>query len=89
MLLNWWGALRTPKLPPLADAGQVYFDISMLEGIEGVARMTELLPPERVLFGSNSPLFYFEAALFKMQESGLPDDKKAMLFEGNARKLLR
>jgi hypothetical protein len=28
-------------------------------------------------------------ALFKIQESGLPDDKKATLFEGNARRMLR
>ena len=48
----------------------------------------EQLPPERVLFGSNFPLFYFEAALLKMQESGLPEDKKTMLFEGNARRIL-
>ena len=60
----------------------------MLEGIEGVARLMEELPPERVLFGSNFPLFYFEAALLKVQESGLPEDKKRMLFEGNARRIL-
>ena len=48
----------------------------MWEGIEGVARLVEQLPPERVLFGSNFPLFYFEAALLKVQESGLPDARK-------------
>jgi predicted TIM-barrel fold metal-dependent hydrolase len=60
----------------------------MLEGIEGVARLVEQLPHERVVFGSNFPLFYFEAALLKVQESGLPGDKKTMLFEGNARRIL-
>jgi predicted TIM-barrel fold metal-dependent hydrolase len=40
------------------------------------------------VFGSNFPLFYFEAALLKVQESGLPEDKKTMLFEGNARRIL-
>jgi uncharacterized protein len=88
MLLNWWPSLRGQKLKPLADAGSVYFDIAMVEGIEGVARLVEQLPPERVLFGSNFPLFYFEAALFKMQESGLPEEKKTTLFEGNARRIL-
>jgi tetratricopeptide (TPR) repeat protein len=53
-----------------------------------VARLVEQLPPERVLFGSNFPLFYFEAAMLKVQESGLPEDKKTMLFEGNARRIL-
>ena len=67
---------------------RVYFDFAMLEGIEGVARMTEQVPAGRILFGSHSPLFYFEAALLKMQESGLPDVTKAMVFEGNARRIL-
>jgi uncharacterized protein len=88
ILLNWWPALREPRIRPLADAGQLYFDLSTLEGIEGVARLVEQLPPERVLFGSNFPLFYFEAALLKVQESGLPEDMKTMLFEGNARRIL-
>ena len=88
ILLNWWPALREQRIRPLADAGQLYFDLSMLEGIEGVARLVEQLPPERVVFGSNFPLFYFEAALLKVQESGLPEDKKTMLFEGNARRIL-
>ena len=87
-LLNWWPALRGQQLEPLADAGAVYFDIATVEGIEGIARLVERLPPERVLFGSNFPLFHFEAALLKMQESGLPEDKKTLLFEGNARRIL-
>jgi predicted TIM-barrel fold metal-dependent hydrolase len=41
------------------------------------------------LFGSYFPFFTLDAALNKMQESGLPDDKKAMLYEGNARRMLR
>ena len=87
-LLNWWPALRGQRIRPLADAGEVYFDLAMLEGIEGVARLAEQVPPERVLFGSNFPLFYFEAALLKVQESGLPEDQKKLLFEGNARRIL-
>jgi uncharacterized protein len=89
VLLNWWPALRGQKLKPMADAGKVYFDIAMVEGIEGVARLVEQLSPERVLFGSNFPFFVFEAALFKMQESGLPEEKKTMLFEENAKRILR
>jgi predicted TIM-barrel fold metal-dependent hydrolase len=88
VLLNWWAALRGKPLEPFRDAGAIYFDISMVEGVEGIARLIERLSPEHVLFGSNFPLFYFEAALFKMEESGLPEDKKAMLFRGNASRLL-
>ena len=88
MLLNWAPALGGQPLQPLADAGAVYFDISTVEGIEGIARLVERLPSERILFGSHYPLFYFEAALLKMQESGLPEEQKQALFEGNARRLL-
>jgi len=88
MLLNWSPALRGQRLQPFADAGMVYFDISTVEGTEGVARLMEGLPSDRVLFGSNFPLFYIEAALLKVEESGLPDDKKTMLCEANARRVL-
>ena len=88
VLLNWWPSLRGERIRPLADDGAVYFDLAMLEGIEGVARLVDQLPPERILFGSNFPLFYFEAALLKVQESGLPEGRKTMLFEENARRIL-
>ena len=89
VLLNWPAGLNEDqKVKALASSGSIYFDISMVEGIEGVARLAEELPIERVLFGSNFPLFYFESALLKMQESGLPDSQKSAVFEGNARRLL-
>ncbi len=88
MLLNWWPALRGEQIRPLADAAEVYFDLAMLEGIEGVARLVEQIPPERIVFGSHFPLFSVEAALLKVEESGLPEDRKVMLFEGNARRIL-
>jgi predicted TIM-barrel fold metal-dependent hydrolase len=88
VLLNWGRALRGQRLQSLADAGAVYFDISMVEGIEGIARLAERLPPERIVFGSNSPLFYFESALLKVEESGLADDRKTSILEGNARQIL-
>jgi len=89
MLLNWTPSLRLPQIKPLADRANVSFDIAMLEGIEGVARLVEQVGPERVLFGSHSPFFYFEAAFLKMKESGLPDDRQRALFEGNAKRLLQ
>jgi len=88
MLLNWWPALRVQQIRTIADAGTLYFDFAMLEGIEGVARLVEQVSSERVLFGSNFPLFNFEAAILKMQESGLPEGTKGMLFEGNAKRIL-
>ena len=89
MLANWTPALRGQRLQPLVDNPMVYFDISMVEGIEGVARLLERISPERVLFGSYYPFFHFEAALLKMKESGLPEDKQKAVFEGNARRMLQ
>jgi hypothetical protein len=88
ILLNWWPSLRGERIRPLADAGDVCFDLAMWEGIEGVARLLDQVPPERVLFGSHFPFFYFEAALLKVQESGLAQERKTMVLEGNARRIL-
>jgi predicted TIM-barrel fold metal-dependent hydrolase len=75
-------------LQRLASAGEVYFDFSMVEGVGGVARLMQNVSLERVLFGSNYPLFYFESALLKVQESGLTEVQKKVVFEENARRLL-
>ena len=88
MLLNWTPSLRGQQLKPMVDHG-VSFDISMVEGIEGIARLLEQVSPERVLFGSHYPFFIFEAALLKMKESGLPEDQQKAVFEGNARRMLQ
>ena len=88
MLLNWAPAVGE-SLKPLAGAGQVYFDISTVEGIQGIARFLDRVPPERVVFGSHYPFFTFDAAILKMQESGLSEDRKKAVFEGNARRLLQ
>ncbi len=88
VLINCLPAIREDQLEPVLTAGQAYCDISMVEGIEGIARLVGRVSSKQVLFGSNFPLFYFESALLKMQESGLPEDPKSALLEGNARQLL-
>lgn len=88
MLLNWAQAIRGQQLQALANSAAVYFDISTVEGIEGIARVVERVSLPCVLFGSNFPLFYFEGALLKIQESGLSGAQKSKLFEENANRLL-
>jgi hypothetical protein len=64
------------------------FDVANLEGLEGVARLAEKIGVERVLFGSHSPFFIWEAARLKVTEAGLhPSRERAVLGE-NARRLL-
>ena len=72
----------------LATSGAVWFDIAMVEGVGGVSKLAEEVTPERVLFGSHFPFFYFESAALKMKEAGLPDSQARAVFEGNARRLL-
>ena len=87
VLLN---ALRTLRDQPLLDliaAGQVYVEISMLEGVAGVANLLAQVPANRVLFGSHAPLFYYEAALFKLKESPLSEEQLRAIRSQNARAL--
>ncbi len=88
VLLNAFQGVPIEQVGRLAAAGRVWFDIAMLERVGGVARLAEQVGPERVLFGSHYPFFYFESALLKMRESPLDElDRRAILF-GNARGLL-
>jgi hypothetical protein len=89
ILLNWAPSLKGQRLEPIAQAGELYFEISTVEGIEGVGRLTKTLSSRCVLFGSNYPLFYFESARLKIAESGLPQDQQNALLNENATRLLR
>ena len=86
-ILNCYPQLKS-DLHELARAGNVCFDLSMVEGVGGVARLVDRVSLERVLFGSHYPLFYYESALLKMQESSFSDVQKKAIFEQNARHLL-
>jgi predicted TIM-barrel fold metal-dependent hydrolase len=88
VLLN---ALRTLRGQPLLDvvaAGEVYVEISMLEGVGGVGKLLTQLPVDRILFGSHAPLFYFESALLKLKESALSDAQLDAIRRANAQRLL-
>ena len=78
-----WGGL----LARLAAAGQVYFEISMLDSLGTLDQLAEDVSIERVLFGSNYPLFYFESAVLKVREASLAEPQRQAIFEGNARRL--
>jgi predicted TIM-barrel fold metal-dependent hydrolase len=87
VLLN---ALRTLRGQPLLDliaAGEVYVEISMLEGVGGVANVLAQVPANRVLFGSHAPLFYIESALLKLKESPLSEEQLRAIRSQNARAL--
>lgn len=85
MVLNTW---RDPLLKKIAAAGNVCVDVAMVEGIGGVGALAADISPQRVVFGSHFPFFYFESAALKIKEAGFgAADQKAVL-EDNARLLL-
>jgi uncharacterized protein len=87
VLLNSLNTLRGDALFRLVDAGEVYVEISMIEGVGGIETLLKDIPAERVLFGSHAPSFYFESAVLKLQESQL-SSARAILHD-NAKNLLR
>lgn len=87
-VLNAFRALPPLKAAPLVSAGNVSFEISMLESVAGVERFAQQVPVERLMFGSHSPLFYWQAARLKLDESELPAPHLKAIASQNALRLL-
>ena len=73
----------------LIGAGQVYFDIAMLEGVGGIAKLLPAVPASRLLFGSHFPFYYHESAALKLRESALEPAQEKAIRRENARRLLQ
>ena len=68
MLLNANAAML---LRHLQECPNVWIDFAMIEGVGGVENLLNTFPLERLVFGSFAPVFYWESARLKMQESAL------------------
>ena len=88
VLLNWSRGIFGSKLPGLAAAGQVFFEISAVEGVNGVANLLRQLPLDRILFGSDAPFLYFESAWLKLKESELSAASLRAICAGNSHRLV-
>ena len=82
-------AARTARVRELSAAGGIWLDIAMVEGVGGVADFFHEAKPDRILFGSHFPFFYFEAAALKVKEAGLPANDSQAITNQNARALLQ
>jgi predicted TIM-barrel fold metal-dependent hydrolase len=81
-------ASRTDQLYRLVSAGEVYVEIAVLETIAALESLVKDIPVERILFGSHTPSFYFEAAALKLQESNLPTAHLRAISHENAQRLI-
>ncbi len=88
MLLNWQRTTSRGPTIPLLKNTQVMFDIAMLEGMAGIEGLLHELPIERLVFGSYAPVFYFESAKLKLQESALDGKHFNAITHENAARFL-
>jgi len=88
VLINALRTVRGESLRSLVAPGNVWVEISMLEGVGGLTSLIEQVPAERILLGSHAPLYYFEAAELKLRESPLTPEQLRAIRHGNARRLL-
>ncbi len=88
VLLNALRTLRGNPALELIKSGDVYVEISMLEGVGGIGNLLAHAPSDRVLFGSHAPFFYFEAAQLKLKESPLTPAELGEIGQTNARRLI-
>jgi predicted TIM-barrel fold metal-dependent hydrolase len=86
-LLNSLNVLRPDLVDKLLAAGQVFVEIAMLEGVEGISRLLAHIPQERLLFGSYFPFFGWEAAALKLRESSLAGAQREAIERGNAQRI--
>ncbi len=89
VILNGLRMLRGDVLRKLITAGNVCFEIAMLEGVAGISNLLKTVPLQRILFGSHFPFFVLEAALLKLRESELLDAQTEAVSHANAERLLQ
>lgn len=87
VVLNASAEIRSQAAADLAALG-VGFDTAMIDGIGCLAQLIPTLGVGRLLFGSLSPLFPFEANALKLRESDLTDAQRESIVRGNARTIL-
>jgi predicted TIM-barrel fold metal-dependent hydrolase len=75
-----------PLMTRLLAVGEVYFDFARTESVHGLAGLVKQAP-DRVVFGSHTPFYYFESALLKVKEAALDNAAQTAVYSGNAARL--
>jgi len=74
---------RTAQLESLSDQPNIHFDTSRMDGTDGIAQVLELIPANRVHFGSHAPFLIPEAALIRIHESNLEPEALQAILQGS------
>lgn len=85
MLLNANAAML---LRHVQACPNLWLDFAMIEGVGGVENLLKTWPQERLVFGSFAPVFYWESARLKMQESALTQAQHTAVLWQNSASLL-
>lgn len=90
MVLNGFVSLRSAQLPwdRIKRLNNLAFDIAMLEQLMGVKVLVDAVGVERVVFGSYSPMFYFESSFLKLREADLSARQTEAMLRGNSSRWL-
>ncbi len=80
------GARQT--LARLGKFDRVAVDFAMMDALMELRALIETTGIESVVFGSYSPMFYFESAALKLREAALSDAETLAIHRDNARRLL-
>jgi len=88
VMVNSLRDLHPAQIDQLVAAGDVWFEISMVEGVGGISRVVNQIGHQRLLFGSYAPFFYLESVFLKMRESPLTQVQASAIRSGNAERLL-
>jgi predicted TIM-barrel fold metal-dependent hydrolase len=89
-VMNGVTSVGWSEQPPLRfpKARRVVFDIAILEGMMDLRGLVAAVGLEHIVFGSYSPMFYFESAALKLREAALTDTETRAVLSENARRLL-
>ena len=85
MLLNANAAML---LRHVQNCPNLWLDFAMIEGVGGVENLLKTCPQDRLVFASFAPVFYWESARLKMQESALSSVQASAVQWQNAAALL-
>lgn len=81
MVLN---ANTAMVLSSLRGCSNVWLDTAMIEGVGGLEQLLKSWPEDKICLGSHAPLFYWEAARLKLQESGIEGGQRDAVTHQNA-----